>query len=50
MSVLLDGFYSKEHVYSDVVAEVLYAIVVHTVMLKVINSKRQELRCRDAVY
>ncbi len=50
MSVLLDSFYSKEHVYSDFVAEVLYTRVVHAVMLKVISSKGQEVRCRDAVY
>ncbi len=52
MSVLLDGFYSKEHVYSDsdVVAEVLYTIVVHTMTLQVISSKGQEVCCRDAVH
>lgn len=49
MSVLLDGFYSKERVYSDV-AEILYIVVVHTVMLKVISSKGQEVHCKDAVY
>ena len=39
-----------EHVFSDVVAEVLYTIVVHTVMVKAISSKGQEVRCGDAVY